>query len=95
MLITVPPKYSISQIKGYIEGKSSLIIFDRHANLKYTYGSRHLWCRGCIVSTVGENEKDIRQYTKEQLKEDHLQDQISPKEYIDPFTGDWETEPKK
>ncbi len=95
MLITVPPKYSISQIMGYIKGKSSLIIFDRHANLKYKYGNRHFWCRGYYVSTVGKNEKKIRQYIAEQLKEDHLQDQISLKEYIDPFTGDRETERKK
>ena len=95
MLITVPPKYSISQIMGYIKGKSSLIIFDRHANLKYKYGNRHFWCRGYFVSTVGKNEKKIRQYIKEQLKEDYLQDQISLKEYIDPFTGDRETERKK
>lgn len=95
MLITVPPKYSISQIMGYIKGKSSLIIFDRHANLKYKYGNRHFWCRGYFVSTVGKNEKKIRQYIAEQLKEDQLQDQISLKEYIDPFTGDRETERKK
>ena len=95
MLITVPPKYSISQIMGYIKGKSSLIIFDRHANLKYKYGNRHYWSRGYFVSTVGKNEKKIRQYIAEQLKEDNLQDQISLKEYIDPFTGDRETESKK
>jgi putative transposase len=80
---------------GYIKGKSSLIIFDRHANLKYKYGNRHFWCRGYFVSTVGKNEKKIRQYIAEQLKEDYLQDQISLKEYIDPFTGDRETERKK
>ena len=80
---------------GYIKGKSSLIIFDRHANLKYKYGNRHFWCRGYFVSTVGKNEKKIRQYIKEQLKEDYLQDQISLKEYIDPFTGDREAERKK
>jgi putative transposase len=95
MLITVPPKYSISQIMGYIKGKSSLIIFDRHANLKYKYGNRHFWCRSYFVSTVGKNEKKIRQYIAEQLKEDYLQDQISLKEYVDPFTGDREKERKK
>ena len=95
MLIRVPPKYSISQIMGYIKGKSSLIIFDRHANLKYKYGNRHFWCRGYYVSTVGKNEKKIREYISEQLKEDYLQDQISLKEYIDPFTGDREKERKK
>ena len=95
MLIRVPPKYSISQIMGYIKGKSSLIIFDRHANLKYKYGNRHFWCRGYYVSTVGKNEKKIREYISGQLEEDYLQDQISLKEYIDPFTGDRETERKK
>jgi len=95
MLITIPPKYSVSQIMGYLKGKSSLIIFDRHANLKYKYGNRHFWCRGYYVSTVGKNEKKIRQYIVDQLKEDHLQDQISLKEYIDPFTGDREEEHRK
>ena len=94
-LITIPPKYSVSQIMGYLKGKSSLIIFDRHANLKYKYGNRHFWCRGYYVSTVGKNEKKIRQYIVDQLKEDHLQDQISLKEYIDPFTGDREEEHRK
>ena len=95
MLITIPLKYSVSQIMGYLKGKSSLIIFDRHANLKYKYGNRHFWCRGYYVSTVGKNEKKIRQYIVDQLKEDHLQDQISLKEYIDPFTGDREEEHRK
>lgn len=95
MLITIPPKYSVSQIMGYLKGKSSLIIFGRHANLKYKYGNRHFWCRGYYVSTVGKNEKKIRQYIVDQLKEDHLQDQISLKEYIDPFTGDREEEHRK
>ena len=95
MLITIPPKYSVSQLMGYLKGKSSLIIFDRHANLKYKYGNRHFWCRGYYVSTVGKNEKKIRQYIVDQLKEDHLQDQISLKEYIDPFTGDREEEHRK
>lgn len=95
MLITIPPKYSIAQIMGYLKGKSSLIIFDRHANLKYKYGNRHFWCRGYYVSTVGKNEKKIRQYIADQLKEDYLEDQISLKEYIDPFTGERVEERKK
>lgn len=95
MLITIPPKYSVSQIMGYLKGKSSLIIFDRHANLKYKYGNRHFWCRGYYVSTVGKNEKKIKQYIADQLKEDYMQDQISLKEYIDPFTGSREEECKK
>ena len=61
MLVEIPPKYSISQIIGYLKGKSSLIIFDRHANLKYKYGNRHFWCRGYYVDTVGRNEKKIKE----------------------------------
>jgi putative transposase len=72
---------------GYLKGKSSLIIFDRHANLKYKYGNRHFWCRGYYVSTVGRNEKKIKAYIANQLEEDYYQDQISLKEYVDPFTG--------
>lgn len=87
MLLTIPPKHGISQIMGYLKGKSSLIIFDRHANLKYKYGNRHFWCRGYYVSTVGRNEKKIKAYIANQLQEDYYQDQISLKEYIDPFTG--------
>ena len=88
MLIAVPPKHSISTIMGYLKGKSSLLIFDRHANLKYKYGNRHFWCRGYYVTTVGKNEKKIKQYIADQLKEDYINDQISIKEYIDPFTGE-------
>lgn len=87
MLVTISPKYSVSEIMGYLKGKSSLIIFDRHANLKYKYGNRHFWCRGYYVSTVGKNEKKIKEYIANQLAEDKLQDQISLKEYVDPFTG--------
>ena len=71
MLVEIPPKYSISQIMGYLKGKSSLIIFDRHANLKYKYGNRHFWCRGYYVDTVGRNEKKIKEYIQNQLKEDY------------------------
>ena len=88
MLVEIPPKYSISQIMGYLKGKSSLIIFDRHANLKYKYGNRHFWCRGYYVDTVGRNEKKIKEYIQNQLKEDYYADQISIKEYHDPFTGE-------
>ncbi len=72
---------------GYLKGKSSLIIFDRHANLKYKYGSRHFWCRGYYVDTVGKNAKRMQEYIRRQLQEDATADQISMKEYIDPFTG--------
>lgn len=88
MLICIPPKYSVSEIVGYLKGKSSLIIFDRHANLKYKYGNRTFWCRGYYVDTVGKNTKKIREYINNQLKEDWMADQISLSEYIDPFTGE-------
>ena len=87
LLLEIPPKYSVSQIMGYLKGKSSLIIFDRHANLKYRYGNRHFWCRGYYVDTAGKNAKKIQEYIKNQLEEDYMADQISMKEFIDPFTG--------
>jgi len=88
MLVSIPPKYSISQIMGYLKGKSSLTIFDRHANLKYKYGNRQFWCKGYYVDTVGRNKKAIQEYIKHQLQEDIASDQISLQEYIDPFTGE-------
>lgn len=88
MLIRIPPKYSVAEIMGYMKGKSSLMIFERHANLKYKYGNRHFWCRGYYVDTVGKNEKKIGEYIRQQLQEDLAADQISMKEYIDPFTGE-------
>jgi putative transposase len=87
MLLAIPPKYSVAQIMGYLKGKSSLMIFDRHANMKYKYGNRHFWCRGYYVDTVGRNKKAIAEYIRNQLQEDIANDQISLKEYIDPFTG--------
>ena len=87
MLVSIPPKYSVSQIMGYLKGKSSLMIFDRHANLKYKYGNRHFWARGYYVDTVGRNKKQVQEYIKHQLDEDQIADQMSLKEYIDPFTG--------
>ena len=88
MLISIPPKYSVSQIMGYLKGKSSLMIFDRHANLKYKYGNRHFWCRGYFVDTVGRYETAIKEYIKNQLEDDIMNDQISLKEFTDPFTGE-------
>lgn len=85
MLLRIPPKYSVSDIIGYLKGKSSLMIFERHANLKYRYGSRHFWCRGFYVDTVGKNEKKIQEYIRNQLQEDIVADQLSLKEYVDPF----------
>ncbi len=88
MLVRIPPKYSVAEIMGYLKGKSSLIIFDRHANLKYKYGNRHFWRRGYYVDTVGKNAKKIQEYIQRQLQEDMLTDQISINEYYDPFTGE-------
>jgi putative transposase len=88
MLVAIPPKYSVSQIVGYLKGKSSLMIFDKFANLKYKYGNRHFWCRGYYVTTVGKNQKKIAEYIRTQLQEDIADDQISMKEYLDPFTGE-------
>ena len=87
MLISIPPKYSVSYVMGYIKGKRSLMIFDRHANMKYKYGNRHFWCRGYYVDTVGRNKKVIEEYIRNQLQDDIASDQISMKELIDPFTG--------
>ena len=87
MLVCIPPSISVAQFMGYLKGKSSLMIFDRHANLKYKYGNRHFWCRGYYVDTVGRNKTAIAEYIRKQLQEDIASDQISMKEYIDPFTG--------
>ena len=87
MLVSIPPHLSIAQFMGYLKGKSSLMIFDRHANLKYKYGQRSFWCRGYFVDTVGKNETAIRNYIRNQLEEDYTKDQMTLKEYTDPFTG--------
>ena len=91
MLVSIPPNLSVSQFVGYLKGKSALMIFDRHANLKYKYGNRHFWCRGYYVDTVGKNEKKIAEYIREQLQSDIMEDQISLKEFVDPFTGEKNT----
>jgi len=82
------PKLSVSAFMGFLKGKSSLMIFDRHGNLKYKYGNRKFWCRGYYVDTVGRNKKAIEAYIKNQLQEDIIEEQISIKEYIDPFTSE-------
>ena len=87
MLVRIPPHISIAQFMGFLKGKSSLMIFDRHANLKYKYGSRNFWWRGYYVDTVGRNKKVIAEYIRNQLEEDYTLDQMSIKEYPDPFTG--------
>lgn len=88
MLVSIPPHISIAQFMGYLKGKSSLMIFDRHANLKYKYGNRHFWCRGYYVDTVGKNSRIIQEYIRNQLEDDMTSDQTSFKEFTDPFTGD-------
>ena len=87
MLVSIPPKYSVPQIMGYLKGKSSLMIYEKYANMKYKYGNRHFWCRGYYVSTVGRNRRAIEQYIRNQIQEDYTDEQMSIKEYIDPFTG--------
>ena len=82
MLVRIPPKYSVSEIVGYLKGKSSLMIFEKHANLKYKYGNRHFWCRGYYVDTVGKNTAAIKEYIQNQLKEDLEYDQMSLVEYL-------------
>jgi putative transposase len=88
MLVMIPPKYSVSSIVGYLKGKSSLMIFEKYANLKYKYGNRHFWCRGYYVDTVGKNKTAIEEYIRNQIQEDNSYEQLTMKEYIDPFTGE-------
>ena len=87
MLVEIPPKMSVSGFVGFLKGKSSLIIHERHGNYKYKYGNRSFWCRGYYVDTVGKNTKRIAEYIANQLKEDQIADQISMREYMDPFKG--------
>ena len=88
MLVSIPPNLSVSQFVGYLKGKSSLMIFDRHANLKYKYGNRHFWYRGNFLDTVGRNKKVIAEYIRNQLLEDLAEDRLSQPELFDPFTGE-------
>ena len=88
MLVEIPPKMSVASFMGYIKGKSTLRIFDKYSNLRYKFGKREFWCIGYYVDTVGKNEKVIKEYIRNQLQEDIAYDQISIKEYIDPFTGE-------
>ena len=87
MLVSIPPKMSVSRFMGILKGKTSLMIFDRFAQLKYRYGNRHFWCRGYYVDTVGRNKTAIRRYIQNQVEEDQMVEQLSMKEYIDPFMG--------
>ncbi len=95
LLVSIPPKLSVSAFMGYLKGKSSLMIFDRHANLKYKYGNRHFWCKGYYVDTVGKNKKVIAEYIRNQLQEDIATDQMTIKEYVDPFDKEEEKEKDK
>ena len=87
LLLSIPPKYSVSSFMGYLKGESAMMIFERHANLKYRYGSRHFWATGYYVSTEGLQEKTLRKYIQEQEKQDQLEDKASTKEYETPFKG--------
>ena len=87
MLVKIPPKLSVSAFMGYLKGKSSLIIFERHAQMKYKYGSRKFWCKGYFVDTVGRNKKTIQEYIQQQMQEDMVEDQLTLFEEYDPFTG--------
>ena len=87
LLVSIPPKYSISQFMGYLKGKSAMMLFDRHSNLKYKFGNRHFWATGYYVSTVGFNEATIAKYIKEQDKHDQTMDSLTPKELENPFKG--------
>lgn len=87
LLLSIPPKYSIAQVMGYLKGKSALMMFDKHANLKYKFGNRHFWAEGYYVSTVGLNDATVRKYIKEQENHDIAMDKLSVKEYADPFKG--------
>ena len=88
MLVSIPPKMSVSSFMGYLKGKSTLMIFEKYANLKYKFSNRVFWCRGYYVSTVGRNEKAIQEYVRNQLQEDIASDQMCMKEFKDPFTGE-------
>ena len=88
MLVSIPPKLSVSQFMGYLKGKSSLMIFDKSANLKYRYRNRQFWCRGYYVDTVGRNKKAIVEYIRKQIEEDQQYEQLTMKEMTDPFTGE-------
>ena len=88
LLLSIPPKYSVSQVMGYLKGKSAMMIFERHSNLKYKFGNRHFWSTGYYVSTVGLNTATIAKYIREQEKQDQILDKVTTKEYKDPFKGE-------
>ena len=95
MLVSIPPKYSVSELMEYLKEKSSLMIFDKLANMKYRYGNRQFWCRGYYVDTVGRNKKAIEEYIRNQMKEDKEYEQLTMKELFDPFAGEPVTRDKR
>ena len=90
LVLLILPKYSVSSFMGYLKGKSSLMIFDMHSNLKYRYGNRKFWAEGYYVSTLGLNESTIRKYIREQESHDIVIDKLITKEYTNPFRNKWE-----
>ena len=86
LVLSIPPKLSVSAFMGYLKGKSALMMFERHANLKYKFGNRKFWAEGYYVSTVGLNEATVRKYVREQEMHDQAIDKLSVREYEDPFT---------
>ena len=87
LLVSIPPKYAMSSFMGYLKGKSSMMIFERHANLKYKFGNKHFWATGYYVSTVGLNSATVEKYIREQENADKITDKLTTKEYVDPFKG--------
>ena len=87
LLVSIPPKYAVSHIMGYLKGRSSMMIFERHANLKYKFGNKHFWATGYYVSTVGLNSATVEKYIRDQEKADQIEDRLTTKEYADPFKG--------
>ena len=87
LLLSIPPKMSVASFMGYLKGKSSLMMYEKFGNLKFKYGNKNFWCRGYYVDTVGRNKEKIAEYIRNQLQEDITYDQLSFKEFIDPFTG--------
>ena len=87
LLLSIPPKYAVSDIMGYLKGRSSMMIFERHANLKYKFGSKHFWATGYYVSTVGLNSATVEKYIRDQEKADQIEDRLTTKEFVDPFKG--------
>ena len=95
MLVSIPPKISVASFMGYLKGKSSLMMFDRHANLKYKFGNRHFWSEGYYVSTVGLNDATVKKYIRDQERADIIKDKMSVKEYEDPFRAQPQKDPSE